>query len=94
MGALVQFRVDNDLKNQATKICEDIGLDLQSYLRMCLKQLVNQKGVPLIMRKITKEEVVEAILECNKEAKERGLDKMTMDEIDAVIQECRKERIK
>ena len=94
MGALVQFRVDSDLKNQAIKICEEIGLDLQSYLRMCLKQLVKQEGLPFIARKISDEEVREAILECNKEAKKRGLDKLTMDEIDAIIQECRKEREK
>ncbi|MCR5309326.1 MAG: type II toxin-antitoxin system RelB/DinJ family antitoxin [Bacilli bacterium] len=94
MGALVQFRVDNDLKNQATKICEDIGLDLQSYLRMCLKQLVNQKGVPLIMHTISDEEIMDAIRNCNKHSKENGLDKMAMEEIDETIAECRKERRK
>ena len=94
MGVLVQFRVESDLKNQATKICDDIGLDLQSYLRMCLKQLVNQKGVPLIMHAISDEEIMDAIRDCNKRSKENGLDKMTMEEIDETIAECRKERRK
>ena len=43
---LVQFRIDPDLKTDAEKICNKLGIDLSTVLRMCLKQMVIQKGIP------------------------------------------------
>ena len=43
---LIQFRIDRDLKIDAEDICNKLGIDLSTVLRMCLKQMVIQKGIP------------------------------------------------
>ena len=48
-NGLIQFRADDDVKLQATVICNKLGMDLQSYLRMCLTRLVNENGIPFSM---------------------------------------------
>ena len=43
---LIRFRIDRDLKIDAEDICNQLGIDLSTVLRMCLKQIVVQKGIP------------------------------------------------
>ena len=43
---LIRFRIDRDLKIDAEDICNQLGIDLSTVLRMCLKQMVVQKGIP------------------------------------------------
>lgn len=43
---LIQFRIDRDLKIDAEDICNQRGIDLSTVLRMCLKQMVIQNGIP------------------------------------------------
>lgn len=42
--SIVQFRVDDDLKNVATKIYEELGIDLSTAMRMFLKRSVIVNG--------------------------------------------------
>ena len=49
-GSLVQFRVDDTEKLQAIQVCKKLGLNLQSYLRICMSRLVQEKGVPFSMK--------------------------------------------
>lgn len=44
--AIVQFRCDDKLKNDATKIYEEIGLDLSSALRLFLVKSISVHGLP------------------------------------------------
>lgn len=44
--AIVQFRCDEKLKNQATKIYEDMGMDLSTAMRLFLVKSVSMKGLP------------------------------------------------
>jgi addiction module antitoxin, relB/dinJ family len=43
---LIQFRIGRDLKIDAEDICNQFEIDLSTVLRMCLKQMVIQKGIP------------------------------------------------
>lgn len=43
---LIQFEVDEDIRLQAAVICSIIGMDIQTYLNMCLKRLLNENGLP------------------------------------------------
>lgn len=43
---MVQFRVEEDLKREATALYEKIGLDLPSAMRMFLKQSLLANGLP------------------------------------------------
>ena len=43
MNALIQFRVDKELKNEADK---ELGLDLGTAIKLFLKQSVNKQAIP------------------------------------------------
>ena len=47
--SVTQLRIDEDLKNQATAIFEELGLDLPTAVRMFLKRTVIQNGIPFSM---------------------------------------------
>ena len=95
---MIQLRVDDDLKKQATKVFEDLGLDLSTAIRMFLKRSVMSKGVPFSMilddepynpnkaKRIL--ENAQAISEAN------GNSKMTLEEINEEIRLAREERRK
>ncbi|MBE6133727.1 MAG: type II toxin-antitoxin system RelB/DinJ family antitoxin [Erysipelotrichaceae bacterium] len=44
--ALVQFRVDDKTKQEATAIFEKLGIDLSTALRMFLKRSISIGGIP------------------------------------------------
>lgn len=44
--ALVQFRVDDKTKQEATAIFEKLGIDLSTALRMFLKRSIIMGGIP------------------------------------------------
>ena len=46
---LVQVRIDDELKNQATAIYDALGIDLSTAVRMFLKRSVMVNGVPFSM---------------------------------------------
>lgn len=43
---LIRCEVDEEIRLQATVICKIIGMDIQTYLNMCLKRLVSENGLP------------------------------------------------
>ena len=47
--ALVQVRVDEDLKNQATVVYDALGIDLSTAIRIFLKRSGRMNGVPFSM---------------------------------------------
>ena len=47
--SIVQFRIDDDLKAQATEIYEKLGLDLSTALKIFLKRSVAVRGIPFSM---------------------------------------------
>lgn len=49
-STLVQIRVDEDLKNEATSIFEQIGLDLPTAFRIFLKKSVEERSILFSMR--------------------------------------------
>jgi len=42
----LQIRVDEQLRDQAQQIASDLGMDLTTAVRIFLKQMVNNKGLP------------------------------------------------
>ena len=46
---LVQVRIDDELKNQATAVYDALGIDLSTAVRMFLKRSVMVNGVPFDM---------------------------------------------
>lgn len=94
--SLVQVRIDDDLKNQATAIYDALGIDLSTAIRMFLKRSVMVNGVPFSMtipkQNIKAEKAIMALQELSKEVELNGTSEMSLDEINAEIEEVRKNR--
>lgn len=49
-NALVQFRVEEEVKKEATALFEELGLDLSTALRMFLVRSIKEGGIPFDMK--------------------------------------------
>ena len=94
-NSLVQFRLDNALRLQATLICNKLGIDLQTYMRMCIARLISENGIPFDMSlKNESSENMAALIEAGWISKENGNSEMTLNEINEEIKLAREERDK
>jgi DNA-damage-inducible protein J len=93
-NSLVQFRTDDTSKMKATSICEQLGIDLPTYLRICISRLVQENGIPFSMKleKDVKNRGMEAMKEASRIAQEYEISEMTLDEINYEITEARKQK--
>ena len=91
-SSLVQFRTDDDSKIQAIKICEKLGIDLPTYMRMCISRLIQSNGIPFSMTLESNSENkgIEAMKAASRIAEQNGIADMSLDEINAEIAEARK----
>ncbi len=91
-STLVQFRIDDSAKTTATHICERLGIDLQSYLRMCILRLNQENGIPFSMNvnDIPKNKGIEAMKAASRIAEESGISDMSLDDINKEIKAARK----
>ena len=90
-NSLVQFRTDDESKTKAASICERLGIDLPTYMRMCISRLIQENGIPFSMKLDEKSEspALKAMKSASRIAKENGISDMTLDEINAEIAEAR-----
>ena len=63
MTAIVRSRIDPHLKEEASKVLEDLGLTLSDGIRMFMTQVVMTQGLPFPVVKTPKAGLVEAIRE-------------------------------
>lgn len=91
-NSLVQFRTEEITKMKASSICEKLGIDLPTYMRMCISRLVQENGIPFTMNlnDLSENKAVKAMKAASKIAAENGIADMTLDEINAEIAEARK----
>ena len=91
-STLIQFRTDDVTKAKAIGICERLGLDLPSYLRMCILRLNQENGIPFSMNinELEKNKGIEAMKSASKIAEENNISNMSLDQINAEISESRK----
>ncbi|EFW30137.1 addiction module antitoxin, RelB/DinJ family [Selenomonas artemidis F0399] len=90
-NALVQFRADEHEKMQAIDICARLGMDLPSYLRMCMSRLVSERGIPFRMHLDDSPtgKGLRALHAANRIAAQHGTADMSLDEINAEISAAR-----
>ena len=96
-SSVLQVRVEEGLRAQAAAIYEELGIDLQTAVRIFLKRSVAEKGLPFGMtlteHKETKAQAVHRAMRNMSVAAERaGLSDMSLDEINAEIAAARAER--
>ncbi len=94
-SSIVQVRIDDDLKVEATAIYEKLGIDLSTAVRMFLKRSVMENGIPFPMtlqKEYDSAKAVQAVKDLNIQAAKNGVDNLTLDEINAEIAAYRKAR--
>ena len=89
-NTLVQFRTDETTRIQAARICEKLGIDLPTYMRMCISRLVQENGIPFSM-KLDGDGESPAMKAASRIAEENGIADMSLEEINAEIAEARKQ---
>lgn len=94
--SVMQFRVDDELKAQATEVCENLGMDLPTALRIFMKRTVIANGIPFSMtlpkEPYNGERAVRALQSLSEAAQKNGTANMSLDEINAEIATARAER--
>ena len=91
--ALLQVRIDEELKNQATAIYNEIGIDISTAIRMFLKKSVQEGGLPFDPR--ISPATLTAILAVDKMrtiSEANGNSEITLDDINNEIKAARLER--
>lgn len=46
INSLIQFRVDENIKNEANEVYENLGLDLSSAIKIFLKKTIKMQRLP------------------------------------------------
>lgn len=91
--ALLQIRVDEELKNQANAIYNELGIDLSTAVRMFLKKSVLEGGIPFDAK--VDQLTLNAILAVDKmrtASENNENSEMSLDEINEEIKLSRMER--
>ena len=91
--AVLQVRIDDELKNQATIVYGELGMDLSTAVRMFLKKSVSIGGIPFDTT--ISDSTLKAILAIDRMrtiSEENGNSNMTLDEINEEIRQAREER--
>ena len=90
-NTLVQFRAEESARVKAVSICERLGMDLQTYLRMCISRLIQENGIPFSMNldEITESRALRAMRDASRIARENGIADMSLDEINGEIAAAR-----
>ena len=93
--AIIQIRVDEQLKENANRVFKKCGLDLSTAIRIFLNKCVQEQTIPFsFSERKDYEELEKLVLFIQNHQKEIGNDKMTLDEINEEISLARKERRK
>ena len=94
--AIVQFRVEDELKDIAVEVFEKLGLDLSTALRMFLRKCVMTDGIPFDLINVDEPykatKALEILDRLSKESEINGNSDITLDEINEIIRQVRKER--
>ena len=92
-NGLLQLRIDDTLRKEASDVYSQLGLDLPTAIRMFLTRSVQVRGIPFSM--ILPEEnykataAVAAMKRMSNDAENAGVADMTLDEINAEIEAVR-----
>ncbi len=96
--SLIQFRYEDKNRILANRICEELGIDLQTYMRLALNRLIQENGIPFTMKLNQKIDIendsgIKALRACQRRAEEAGISEMSLDEINAEIDAVRKQHM-
>ena len=91
----VTIRVDNTLKDQFNNLCGQFGLSNTAAYTLFMKAVVRERRIPFDIRIDSDEEIrakaVSAFAQMRADVAERGLQDLSLDEINRIISEVRNE---
>lgn len=90
-SSLIQFRTEDMSKVKAIQICEKLGIDLPTYMRMCISRLIQENGIPFSMKVNENNDspALRAMKRASQIAMENNISEMTLDEINEEISKAR-----
>ena len=93
--AILQVRVDDDLKNLATTLYNELGIDISTAVRMFLKKSLAVGGIPFDTKiDLDNLKAIMALEHMRDTSEANGNSSMTLDEINEEIKRSRAERKK
>ena len=94
--ATLSMRVDDTLKKNFDRICDDFGFTSTAAITVFMKTVVRERRIPSEIKASTKEQInkdaLAAFLEMRAAAAEAGIQDMSPEEINAEIQKTRNGR--
>jgi len=94
--ALIQIRLEDELKDRAQELYDQLGLDLSTAIRMFLKKSISINGIPFPLinddRTCNSNSAIWAMKAMHEQAVNNGYGNMTLEEINQEIEEVRFER--
>ena len=94
-NGLLQIRIDENLKRDASELYSQLGIDLPTAVRMFLLRSVQVQGIPFSMQlptEVKATSAVEAMKRISEDARRRGIADMSLDEINKEIKDVRSSR--
>lgn len=93
---VMQIRIDEQLRNEASEVYERLGIDIPTAVRMFLKRSVLDNGIPFAMTlpkddNMTMSKAVKALNEIQESAMADGKAEMSLNEINAEIADTRRD---
>ena len=90
---MLQVRIDDEIKNKASALFNELGIDLSTAVRIFFLKCIAVGGIPFEMNiNNTSLKALAAMESMGKRSKELGNDRMTLDEINQIINEVRNEK--
>ena len=93
--SILQVRNSDELKNQASAVYNELGIDLSTAVRMFLKKSISEGGFPFSTK--IDEETLKAIIAIDNirtTSEKNGNSSMTLKEINEEIKKARQDRKK
>ena len=77
--------MDENLKKQFDELCENFGMSATTAFNVFAKAVVRERKIPFEItapeKEVTKEQALEALAVLREQAKQKGLQNMTLEEI-------------
>ncbi len=91
--SFIQIRIDDSLKNQATMLFDELGIDLSTAIRLFLKKSLQVGGLPFEVRLSDNTlKAMKAIERMRDQSEENRNSEMSLEEINEEIKLARKEK--
>ncbi len=91
--ATFSVRMDEKLKRQFDDLCSDFGMTASTAINVFARAVVRERKIPFEISspepEITREKAMQAFLTIREQAKQNGLQDMTLDEINEEIRLAR-----